>query len=314
MIGKSFRERVLTMFFREEKGNVLVIVAVGMAFLMGITALVVDMGYVYSQRRHLQNTADAAALAGAREMVGGNDVVGYVEQYVQANDVALAEIVGIENENSEVTVKLAGERDLFFARAIGFDSLKIGVQATAAAGIIASGKGVMPFGISEERYKAILDGNADSHQTLIDFHIPDYGAGNWGWLYLEENENADETVDFVEEGYPKTIEIGSDIHSNTGANVPGGHRKVRLENILDGYIANEDVLFIPITKLVKENASGKNDLKVVGFAHMILTDYDISNSSSQELSGRIVTDSLGKGNIIPGTGGEFDLKGIALIK
>ena len=39
--------------------------------LIGFLALAVDMGNAYVERRRMQNAADAAALAGAREMCLG---------------------------------------------------------------------------------------------------------------------------------------------------------------------------------------------------------------------------------------------------
>ena len=48
-----------------ESGQVLVIIAIAMVGLAGFTALVVDGGMVYADRRHDQSTADAASLAGA---------------------------------------------------------------------------------------------------------------------------------------------------------------------------------------------------------------------------------------------------------
>ncbi len=50
---------------KRERGQVLVIIAIAMVGLAGFTALVVDGGMVYADRRHDQSTADAASLAGA---------------------------------------------------------------------------------------------------------------------------------------------------------------------------------------------------------------------------------------------------------
>jgi Flp pilus assembly protein TadG len=47
------------------RGQVLVIMALALVGLMGITGVAVDMGYAYTHRREVQNAADAAALAGA---------------------------------------------------------------------------------------------------------------------------------------------------------------------------------------------------------------------------------------------------------
>ena len=48
-----------------ESGQVLVVLAVALVALLGFTALAIDVGMVYSDRRYDQNVADAAALAGA---------------------------------------------------------------------------------------------------------------------------------------------------------------------------------------------------------------------------------------------------------
>ena len=54
-------------FRSKEKGQVLVIVSLVMVGLIGFTALVVDGGVTYSQRRYDQNVADASSIAGAGE-------------------------------------------------------------------------------------------------------------------------------------------------------------------------------------------------------------------------------------------------------
>lgn len=48
----------------QEKGQVLVLITLAMVVLLGFTALAVDGGMLYSDRRHAQNAADAASLAG----------------------------------------------------------------------------------------------------------------------------------------------------------------------------------------------------------------------------------------------------------
>ncbi len=48
-----------------EKGQAAVLLVLTMVVLLGFTALAIDGGRLYSDRRHAQNAADAAALAGA---------------------------------------------------------------------------------------------------------------------------------------------------------------------------------------------------------------------------------------------------------
>jgi Flp pilus assembly protein TadG len=53
---------------REDSGNVAIITAILLVVLIGLVALVVDVGHVKAVRNELQNAADAAALAGTRGM------------------------------------------------------------------------------------------------------------------------------------------------------------------------------------------------------------------------------------------------------
>lgn len=56
--------------FRAQRGAVAIIVGFSLAVLIFMVALVVDLGFLYTRKTELQNAADAAALAGARELNG----------------------------------------------------------------------------------------------------------------------------------------------------------------------------------------------------------------------------------------------------
>ncbi|MEN6478181.1 MAG: Tad domain-containing protein [Anaerolineales bacterium] len=88
------------------RGQVLVWVAVLMVVLLAIAGLAIDGGVGLSQRRQMQNAADAGALAGARELCLGN------RAQAQARAVAYAQ----DNGAQQVQVELrkapgAGETD-----------------------------------------------------------------------------------------------------------------------------------------------------------------------------------------------------------
>src|SRR5512140_3229980 len=57
---------------RDEKGQVLVLVALAVFVLMGLAALGIDVGFMYSVRHELQRSADARALAGASAFTTGD--------------------------------------------------------------------------------------------------------------------------------------------------------------------------------------------------------------------------------------------------
>ena len=57
---------------RSESGQSVILVVMMMTGILGFGALAVDIGYFQSLRRKIQTAADAAALAGARELSSGN--------------------------------------------------------------------------------------------------------------------------------------------------------------------------------------------------------------------------------------------------
>jgi uncharacterized membrane protein len=68
---KSFFRRVLG----DESGAALILIATGIFARVGFGALSVDVGYLFAAQNALQDSADAAAMAGARDIgVGGTPV------------------------------------------------------------------------------------------------------------------------------------------------------------------------------------------------------------------------------------------------
>lgn len=57
-----------------ERGQSLVLVALSLTVLLGATAVAIDAGQFFSERRFLQNAADAAALAAATAISQGRSV------------------------------------------------------------------------------------------------------------------------------------------------------------------------------------------------------------------------------------------------
>src|ERR1700745_1783040 len=66
---------------RAEAGQVIGLVVLGRAVLLGAGAIVVDLGYAYSAQRDLQSSADSAALAGAEGLPNVDTAVQLAQQY-----------------------------------------------------------------------------------------------------------------------------------------------------------------------------------------------------------------------------------------
>ena len=142
----------------DRRGATLPIVAVFMMVGIGISALAIDAGYLYSLKSKIQATADAAALAAARELpevdAAGAAAATLASANMPAGDhgaVLAGEDVTTGNWDAETrvfspgsspidTVRVIIQRSeangnavgLFFARALGFDEVDLTTSAIAA--------------------------------------------------------------------------------------------------------------------------------------------------------------------------------------
>ena len=68
-----------------QKGQALVMIALAIVGLVGITGLAIDGGNIFSERRRAQNAADTAALGAALAKVNANNIVSAATNYVNTN-------------------------------------------------------------------------------------------------------------------------------------------------------------------------------------------------------------------------------------
>ncbi len=71
---------------REERGAIIIFVALGLVVLIGMLGLAFDLGHAYVNKSQLQNIADASALAGASALNG--TAAGITEAEARATDYA----------------------------------------------------------------------------------------------------------------------------------------------------------------------------------------------------------------------------------
>jgi Flp pilus assembly protein TadG len=161
---------------RHEHGTVTVFVAVLLVVLMGMAAMVVDLGDAYWERRMLQNSADAAALAVAIDCSQGDckDFDTVARDFADENNRRGARVAGITGPDGndptpgggEVTVTaVTGSREepgvlqQFFSGIFGRDEgLAAGATATAEWGTIWVVDSEMPLVVSIcdwERYTGL---------------------------------------------------------------------------------------------------------------------------------------------------------------
>ena len=136
-----------------ERGQALVIIAFAIIGLVALTALTIDGGNVYSDRRHAQNAADTSVLATALSMVHGDPWStaqvaglnraasnGYIDGDASANSTSTRTNVEIYNppiigeyvgDSEYVQVIITSNVDTYFAPIVGVHQLTNKVQAVA---------------------------------------------------------------------------------------------------------------------------------------------------------------------------------------
>jgi Flp pilus assembly protein TadG len=171
---------------RDERGVVAVITAVVLVSLLGISAIVIDVGSLYHNRRFLQNGADAGALALAQACASGNGNCGSYDTtavtYAQNNSPSYAQslsaiVCGSSGTNLPQTcstpssvptgatgwveVTTSARVDYTFARVMGFTNKTVTATAIAAWGAPGSAISPLPLTISTCTYDHFADSDAD---------------------------------------------------------------------------------------------------------------------------------------------------------
>ncbi len=174
------------------RGQALVIIALAIVGLVGFTALAIDGGNVFSDRRHSQNASDTAALAAALAKVRGdvqwkqvgilraeengynNDADSAVEVYLCSEAGATCTGLPLNADRSEyIQVRITSTVKMFFAPVVGWRQVTNRTEAITRVTpmtITPLFDGNAVVGLSPEDCKAVVyQGNADT--TIVNSGI-----------------------------------------------------------------------------------------------------------------------------------------------
>jgi hypothetical protein len=121
----------------QERGQILLIMAIGITVLLGFAALTIDQGNAHIIRRQAQNAADQAALAGALAKYSGEDCAAIAVARVADNGYAISDDVDVQvdctfGENDEyIQVLVTTTTNTFLAGFIGHNATTSTVEAVA---------------------------------------------------------------------------------------------------------------------------------------------------------------------------------------
>ncbi len=134
---------------QNQSGQVVVLVALLSTALASTLVLAVDLGSAYQGRRQLQTSVDAAALAGAMDIAEGRSqelARATVTEYVARNlDEPLGSVEISFPDSESLTVEAKIDRQTFFARLFGKETMRVGARATASLGLAGKVSNLMPI-------------------------------------------------------------------------------------------------------------------------------------------------------------------------
>jgi Flp pilus assembly protein TadG len=287
-----------------------------------MAALVLDVGNWFRDKRRLQGTADAAALAGAQALP--NDASAAKDQalsYANQNggDVAGANIVitSVYQANDTIAVKAQRNDPGIFSRVIGTTSADITASAKARVGPPAQALAVAPMVVFCGH--SLIQNCNNNHTpqfnvpTTMDFD-PMGAPGAFGMLNLDgENGTIGSSTEanWINHGFDKYLGLGK-YKSDPGAKFESSN----IESALDARIGT--VLLFPVFKTL--TGTGQNaEYDIIGWIGFHLTSYDVHGHSAT-LHGYF-TEYIAQGILAsasPGSGGVpsslFGVKAIQLIE
>jgi Flp pilus assembly protein TadG len=301
---------------KNESGQAIVMLAISLTVIMGMAALVLDVGSWFRTDRRLQQTADAAALAGAQMLPNPGQATSTALHYANENG---GNVIGSDIEvsttfttNDTIRVKAQKDDPGFFSKIFGLDSTTIHAQAKARTDSPLQARYVAPMVVSCN-HPLIQNCNGNNTPTFETQTTMDYdpmGApGAYGMLNLSNGNGTpgtSEEAEWILRGFDKYLDTG-DYRSDPGA-------KFSSTNIRDALEARKGtVLLFPVFRVL--NGTGQNAVyEIIGWIGFRLQSYE-THGNNATLHG-VFTEYIAQGILASSGSGiptTFGVKSIQLI-
>jgi hypothetical protein len=126
-----------------------------MVVLLLFLAIAIDVGNIFTERRRMQNAADAGALAGAWEICFGDPAMAEVTAEEYATDRNGAQVADVSVDGGEVTVYAREAAEMYLMRIFGVETADINGMAVATCGGAISLCNLWPISFRLERWEQI---------------------------------------------------------------------------------------------------------------------------------------------------------------
>src|SRR2546426_1018928 len=244
---------------RNERGQAIVITVLALVALLGMCALVLDVGVWFRSKRRLQSTADAAALAGAQQLPNNPSAAKSMAlDYAGRNggDVAngAVRVTATFYPNDTISVGAKKTEPGIFSRVLGVTSTDITADAAARVGAPSFARYVAPMVVSCD-HPLIKNCDGNGHPRFLentDMNFDPMGApGAFGMLNLSGGNGTpgtSEEAGWIFHGYDQYLDYNTWYRSDPGAKFSSQN----LQSALDQRMAPDSPpLLFPVFKVLQ---------------------------------------------------------------
>jgi Flp pilus assembly protein TadG len=291
---------------RSQRGQAAILTIFALTTLIGMVALVIDVGVWRTERGHMVNAADAAALAGAATLNKGSSAAEAVAvQAAKVNGATSAEAVAYTTSSTvgpdtiRVTVHAPGKP--YFARLFGISGFDINATATARVYAYTSlqSKPLFPIGVTPDSIPTF------GTEVTLKYGGGSCTTGNCGAIELPSENNGCSQVNGKGEwrqllagtDSPCTVTVGDTLTTEPGAAVGptdiGLDQRIGSNSDTFDQVVRTDpngglstiidwnsprLVEVPIVVNAADGSStwpsGRSGMEVVGFAFFFITSWD----------------------------------------
>jgi len=262
----------------DNRGQTTVLTIVFMVVLLGMSALVLDMGSWYRSDRALQQTADAAALAGAQALPESTgNATGLAVEYADKNGGGLGgsgiAFSGSAMANDTIKVNMTKQAPGFFSKVFGLKSVTVGAHASARVGTMNEAQYAAPIGVDVKH--PMLSGNGCpcfGNPTTLD--LEKVGPGSFRILNIDGSHGGTGQqilADWINHGLDAYMPLDW-YNSDTGAKFNASEVKAALT----ARIGTE--LLFPVYRAIQGEGSNLQ-YEVIGWVGFHLTGFKGSGNN-----------------------------------
>ncbi len=277
---------------KNESGQAMVLVSLMCVVLFGFTAVAIDWGRVAIEKNQLQNTADAAALAGAQDLPSTATAENTAISYAEDNGVQSSETTATapyNGDSKKIEVVCSRPVEYTFARVLGFNNTTVSARAVASNTGTSSGEsGLRPWAV-QSKYKEMGGKKGDTwtgnwldytYSYGLEFELKEGGGGGSNGYYGvaafgdQNASSADVYKDNITNGYDGIVKIGDIIKDGPG--------NKNVKNVINDLMTESGDTEGDYTKATKGDSrviiipkvDPTNSNKVIGFAAIYLKSVD----------------------------------------